>query len=67
LPLPTSTKRAGWRTRQALALDDVLAGGRHVDQQVDQVVFQQVDLVDVQEAAVGARQQARLEGLHALA
>ena len=37
-----------------------------VQQQVDQVVVQQVDLVDVEHAAVRGGQQARLEGLHAL-
>ena len=51
---------------QALALDDVLARGRDVEQQVDEVILEQVDLVDVEEAAVGARQQAGLERLHAL-
>jgi len=45
----------------ALALDDVLARGRHVQQQVNQVVIQQVDLVDVEKSAVGACQQARLK------
>jgi len=51
---------------QAFALDDVLARGGHVDQQIDQVVLEQVDLVEVQEAAVGAGQQPGLEGLDAL-
>ena len=51
---------------QALALDHVLARGGHVDQQVDQMVVEQVDLVDVQKAAVRARQQPGLEGLDAL-
>ena len=51
---------------QAFALDHVLARGGDVEQQVDQVVFEQVDLVDVEKAAMGARQQAGLEGLVAL-
>ena len=52
--------------RQALALDHVLAGGGDVEQEVDQVVLQEVDLVDIEEAAVGAGQQAGLERLLAL-
>jgi hypothetical protein len=48
--------------RQALALDVVDAHGGGVQEQVDQVVAQQVDLVDVEDAAVGRGQQPRLEG-----
>ena len=36
-----------------------------VEQQIDEVVVQQVDLVDVEEAAVGGGEQPGLEGLHA--
>ena len=61
LPLPTRTKRAGWRTAQTLALDQVLARRSDVDQQVHQVILQQVHLVHIQEAAVGAGEQAGLE------
>ena len=39
------------------------AGGRGVEQHVHDVVGQQVDLVDVEDAAVGQRQQARRERL----
>ena len=39
--------------RQAIALDVVDAAGGDVEQQVDQMVGQQVDLVDVEHAAVG--------------
>ena len=52
--------------RQALALDHVFTRGGHINQQIDQVVFQQVDLVDVEKAAVRLGQQTRLEGLDAL-
>ncbi len=45
----------------ALALHPVDPGGGHVEQHVDQMVGQQVDLVDVEHAAVGASQQPRLE------
>ena len=48
---------------QALALDQVLARGRDVEQEVDQMVLEQIGLVDVEEAAVGPRQQAGLERL----
>ncbi len=48
---------------QALALHDVLARGGDVEQQVDQMVLQQVDLVDIEEPAMGAGQQPRLEPL----
>ncbi len=48
---------------QPLALDDILARRGDVEQQVDDVILEQVDLVDVEEAAVGARQQPRLEAL----
>ena len=48
---------------EPLALDHVLARGRHVEQQIDQMVLEQVGLVDVEEAAIGARQQAGLERL----
>ncbi len=51
--------------REALALDDVFARGGDVEQEVDDVVLEQVDLVDVEIAAVGAGQQAGLEGLFA--
>ena len=48
---------------QALALDHVLARRRHVEQQVDEMVLQQVGLVDVEEAAMRAGQQTGLERL----
>ena len=48
---------------EPLALHHVLARGGDVEQQVDEVVFQQVHLVDVEEAAVGAGQQSGLERL----
>ncbi len=45
----------------ALALDDVHAHGGRVEQHVDHVVVEQVDLVDVEQAAVGGGQDAGLE------
>ena len=45
----------------ALALDHIDAHGRAVQQQIDHMVVQQVDLVDIEHAAVGRRQDARLE------
>src|SRR5206468_10321960 len=50
----------------ALALDVVDAQGGGVQQQVDEVVAEEVDLVDVEDAAVGGGQQAGLEGAPAL-
>jgi hypothetical protein len=50
---------------QPLALDQILARGRDVEQEVDQVILEQVGLVDVEEAAIGARHEARLERLFA--
>ena len=47
--------------RHAVALDDVLARHGDVEQRVDQVVGQQVDLVDVEDATVGGGEQARAE------
>ena len=44
-----------------VALDARDARGGGVEQRVDEVVGQQVDLVDVEDALVGAREQARLE------
>ena len=58
---PTSTNRAGWRWRDAVALDHVDARHGDVEQHVDEVVGEQVDLVDVQHPAVGGGQQAGLE------
>ena len=47
----------------ALALDDVDAERRRIEEHVRQVVVEQVDLVDVEDPAVRLRQQARLERL----
>ena len=52
--------------RDALALDVAGAQRRRVEQQVDQVVVQQVDLVDVEHAAVRGGEQAGLVGRDAL-
>mmetsp|Transcript_48527 Transcript_48527/g.156684 ORF Transcript_48527/g.156684 Transcript_48527/m.156684 type:complete len:479 (-) Transcript_48527:12-1448(-) len=50
----------------ALALDGVPTACGAVKQHVDQVIIQEVDLVNVQDAAVRPRQEARLERLLAL-
>ena len=52
--------------RDSVALDARDARGRRVEQRVDEVVGQQVDLVDVEDAPVGAGEQAGLEGLLAV-
>ena len=46
-----------------LAGDHVDAGRRRVEQQIDQVIVEQVDLVDVEYAAVGRGEQPRAEAL----
>jgi hypothetical protein len=51
---------------EPLPLDHVLAGGGGVQQEVHKVVLQQVHLVDVEETAVRAGEQPRLERLDAL-
>ncbi len=55
----------GVADRQAFAFHDVLAGLRHVEEEVDDVVLEQVHLVDVEVAAVGAGEEAGFEGLFA--
>ena len=59
--VPTRTNRDGWRNVESLALDVVDAHRGGVEQEVDQVVAEQVDLVDVEDAAVRRGQQAGLE------
>ena len=53
--------------RDAVPLDVHPAHRRGVEHHVDQMVVQQVDLVDVEHAAVGAGEQARREGVLAVA
>ena len=57
----------GMRDRHALALDRVDAHRGGIEQDVGEVVVQQVDLVDVEDAAIGGCQQAGLERHRALA
>ena len=51
----------GVRNRNPIALNGVAAHRGGVEEEVDEVVVQQVDLVDVQQAAMRLRQQAGLE------
>ena len=44
-----------------LALHHVDAHRRRIEQQIDHMIVEQVDLVDVEQAAIGRRQHARLE------
>ena len=48
---------------QPLAFDDILPRRRDVEQQIDDMVLEQIDFVDIKEAAVRPRQQPRLERL----
>ena len=52
--------------RDPFALDDVEAERRRVQEDVREVVVEQVDLVDVEDAAVRLGQEPGLERLHAL-
>jgi hypothetical protein len=45
----------------ALALDHVDAHCRAVEQQIDHVIVEQVDFIDIEHAAVGRGQNARLK------
>ena len=51
----------------AFPFDRVPAGGRRIQQYVDQVVVEQVDFIDIQKTAIRLGQQAGLEGPHAFA
>src|SRR5690606_17344428 len=53
----------GMAHRDAFALDDVLAGGGDVEEEVDEMVFEEVDLVYKEVAAVRAREQSGFVGL----
>jgi len=53
--------------RDPLALDDVDAHRGRVEQDVAEVVVEQVDLVDVEDPAVGLREEAGSERQHPLA
>ncbi len=55
------------RDRHAFALDRVDAHGGRIEEHVGEMVVEQVDLVDVEDAAVGRGQEARLERHHPLA
>ena len=48
---------------QPLALDHVFAGGGDIEQNVDEMVFEQIDLVDVEKAAMGIGQKPGFETL----
>src|SRR5687768_6467424 len=47
--------------RDSLPLNDVDAACRDIEKQIDKMIFQKIDFIDIQEAAMRARQQAGLE------
>ncbi len=51
--------------RQAFAFDKVLARHGDIEQQIDEMVFEQVDFVDVEETAIGLGEQTGFEALFA--
>ena len=50
---------------QPFALDDVFAGCGDIEQEIDQMIFQQIGFINVKEPAMRPRQQSRLECLFA--
>jgi hypothetical protein len=50
---------------QAFALDHVDTGGGDIKQQIDEMILQQIDLVDIEKAAMGLGKQAGLKGAFA--
>ena len=59
--VPTRMKRAGWAKEMPSRSTMFMPHGCRVEQQVDDVIVEQVDLVDVEQAPVGGGQHARLE------
>jgi hypothetical protein len=57
---------SGMADGNALAFDYVAARRRRVKQDVYYVIIEQIHFVDVEEAAIGARQQSGFERLHSL-
>ena len=60
--VPISTIREAWLTETPSRSTVERPGGGGVEQQVDEMIMQQVDLVDVEDAAVGGGEQAGLVG-----
>ncbi len=58
---PDQDESRGMDDRHALPLDDVDPHGGRIQEDVDQVVVEEVDLVDVEDVAVGVTQDTRLE------
>ena len=51
----------GMAHREAFPFDDILAGGRDVEEEIDEMVLQKVDLVHIEKAAIGLGEKPRLE------
>jgi len=49
----------------AFTLDLIDSGNGHVEQQIDEMIFEQVYLVDVEKASISTRQQAGIEDFSA--
>ena len=52
--------------RDALALNHIHTAGGHIKQHVNKVIFEQIHLVNVEEAAISAGEEARRKSLDAL-
>ena len=51
---------------QALSFDDVDPARRHIEQQIDEMIFEQIHFIDVEKTPVGSSEQTGGEGLHAI-
>src|SRR5687768_10342733 len=52
--------------RDSFALDDVDTTCRDVEQQIDEMIFEQIDFIDIEESVVRAREQSGLEATSAV-
>lgn len=58
-------KARGMAHADSFALDDILASGGDVEQEVHEMIFEEIDLVDVEVAAMRAREESGLVGFFA--
>jgi hypothetical protein len=60
---PDEDKACGVPHADPFALDDVLAGGGNVEEEIDEVVLEEIDLVYIEVAAMGAGEEPGFVGL----
>ena len=66
VPRSDEHEARGMADRKTFAFDGIDPGFGHIEQKIDNVIFQQVDLVDVEVSAVGPRQKTGFEGFLAM-